>query len=47
MKNQIKKISAISPSAGVGARMSSVKAKQYLKIDDLSILEKTVSQFVM
>ena len=26
--------------------MSSVKAKQYLKIDNLSILEKTVSHFV-
>ena len=46
MKNQTKKISAIIPSAGVGARMSSVKAKQYLKIDNLSILEKTVSHVV-
>ena len=37
MKNQTKKISAIIPSAGVGARMSSVKAKQYLKIDNEAV----------
>ncbi len=46
MKTQTKKIFAIIPSAGVGARMSSGKAKQYLKVDNFTILEKTVSCFL-
>ena len=40
-----KKISLILTAAGLGTRFSSEKPKQYFKIDNQTILEKTLNIF--
>ena len=46
MMSQNKKVFAIIPSAGSGTRFSSKLPKQYLKIDNETIIEKTLSHFI-
>ena len=46
MTNQNKKVYAIIPSAGSGTRFSSNVPKQYLKINNETIIEKTLKHFV-
>lgn len=42
MKN---KILAIIPAAGIGERFLSNEPKQYFKVDDSTLIEKTISIF--
>ena len=46
MTNQNKKVYAIIPSAGSGTRFSSNVPKQYFKINNETIIEKTLKHFV-
>lgn len=46
MMSQNKKVFAIIPSAGSGTRFSSKLPKQYLKIDNETIIEKTLRHFI-
>ena len=46
MTNQNKKVYAIIPSAGSGTRFSSNAPKQYFKINNETIIEKTLKHFV-
>lgn len=42
-QNPLPKITAIIPAAGIGQRMGSIIPKQYIKVQDKTILEHTVS----
>lgn len=44
MNNQL--IDVVIPAAGVGKRMGANIPKQYLKIDNLTILERTINKFI-
>ena len=46
MKNQIKKAYAIIPSAGYGTRFDAALPKQYFKINEELIIEKTINHFL-
>ena len=46
MMSQNKKVFAIIPSAGSGTRFSSKLPKQYFKIDNETIIEKTLRHFI-
>ena len=46
MKNQIKKAYAIIPSAGSGTRFDAALPKQYFKINEELIIEKTINHFL-
>ena len=46
MTTQTKKIFAIIPSAGLGSRFDSKLPKQYFKIDEEPIIEKTLKRFL-
>ncbi len=46
MKKNLNKIYAIVPSAGIGTRFKSDVPKQYIEIDGISILEKTLNHFL-
>ena len=43
MKNQIKKVYAIIPSAGSGTRFNAAIPKQYFNINEELIIEKTIN----
>ncbi|ASK77860.1 2-C-methyl-D-erythritol 4-phosphate cytidylyltransferase [Paraphotobacterium marinum] len=45
-KNEIIRVSAVIVAAGVGSRMSAGKPKQYIKVQDISILEHTINIFI-
>tara|TARA_Y200000002_G_C22651663_1_gene651624 strand:- start:7 stop:1143 length:1137 start_codon:yes stop_codon:yes gene_type:complete len=46
MKNQIKKVYAIIPSAGSGTRFNAAIPKQYFNINEELIIEKTINHFL-
>jgi 2-C-methyl-D-erythritol 4-phosphate cytidylyltransferase len=46
MMSQNKKVFAIIPSAGSGTRFGSNVPKQYFKINNETIIEKTLKHFV-
>ena len=46
MKNQIKTAYAIIPSAGSGTRFDAALPKQYFKINEELIIEKTINHFL-
>ena len=46
MKNQTKKVFAIIPSAGSGTRFDAALPKQYFKINEELIIEKTINLFL-
>ena len=43
--NEINSIWVIIPAAGIGSRMLSATPKQYLKLNDLTVIEHTISAF--
>ena len=45
-KNERIRVSAVIVAAGVGSRMSAGIPKQYIKVQDLSILEHTINIFI-
>ena len=45
MKKMKNKILAIIPAAGIGERFLSNEPKQYFKVDDSTLIEKTISIF--
>ena len=46
MKNQIKKVYAIIPSAGSGTRFNAAIPKQYFNINEELIIERTINHFL-
>ena len=46
MKSQTKKVFAIIPSAGSGTRFDAALPKQYFKINEELIIEKTINLFL-
>ena len=46
MKKNLNEIYAIVPSAGVGTRFESEVPKQYIEVNGISILEKTINHFL-
>jgi 4-diphosphocytidyl-2-methyl-D-erithritol synthase len=46
MKKNLNEIYAIVPSAGIGTRFESEVPKQYIEVNGISILEKTINHFL-